>query len=76
MQTKGIKLLLELNPRKLYATTNYLTKIHGNIITWTTLNLRRVVDEQVTFLFSIREVPIKMDLQEVGCGGMDWIELA
>jgi len=76
MQTKGIKLLLELNPRKLYATTNYLTKILGNIITWTTLKLRRVVDEQITFLFSIREVPIKMDLQEVGCGGMDWIELA
>ena len=23
-----------------------------------------------------REVNIKMDLQEVGCGGMDWIELA
>ena len=22
------------------------------------------------------EVNIKMDLQEVGCGGMDWIELA
>ena len=22
------------------------------------------------------EVIIKMDLQEVGCGGMDWIELA
>jgi len=22
------------------------------------------------------EVSIKMDLQEVGCGGMDWIELA
>jgi len=25
---------------------------------------------------SIWEVNIKMDLQEVGCGGMDWIELA
>jgi len=23
-----------------------------------------------------REDSIKMDLQEVGCGGMDWIELA
>jgi hypothetical protein len=23
-----------------------------------------------------REDNIKMDLQEVGCGGMDWIELA
>jgi hypothetical protein len=23
-----------------------------------------------------RENNIKMDLQEVGCGGMDWIELA
>ena len=23
-----------------------------------------------------REENIKMDLQEVGCGGMDWIELA
>jgi hypothetical protein len=23
-----------------------------------------------------REVNIKVDLQEVGCGGMDWIELA
>jgi hypothetical protein len=23
-----------------------------------------------------REYKIKMDLQEVGCGGMDWIELA
>jgi hypothetical protein len=23
-----------------------------------------------------REYTIKMDLQEVGCGGMDWIELA
>ena len=23
-----------------------------------------------------REVDIKMDLQEVGCGSMDWIELA
>ena len=22
------------------------------------------------------EVSIKMDLQEIGCGGMDWIELA
>jgi len=22
------------------------------------------------------EVNIKMDLQEVGCGGMDWIEMA
>jgi len=34
------------------------------------------VVEQVNFLISIREVPIKMDLQEVGCGGMDWIDLA
>jgi len=25
---------------------------------------------------SIWEDNIKMDLQEVGCGGMDWIELA
>jgi len=24
----------------------------------------------------IWDVNIKMDLQEVGCGGMDWIELA
>jgi len=24
----------------------------------------------------MREDNIKMDLQEVGCGGMDWIELA
>ena len=24
----------------------------------------------------IREDNIKMDVQEVGCGGMDWIELA
>ena len=24
----------------------------------------------------IREDNIKMDLQEVGCGGMDWIDLA
>jgi hypothetical protein len=34
------------------------------------------VVEQVTFLISIREVTIKMDLKEVGCGVMDWIELA
>jgi hypothetical protein len=27
-------------------------------------------------LFTIREDNIKMDLQDVGCGGMDWIELA
>ena len=31
----------------------------------------------ITIIISIRwEDNIKMDLQEVGCGGMDWIELA
>jgi hypothetical protein len=74
MQTKGIKVLLERIPRKPYATTNYLTKIRCNIITWTALKLRTVVVEQVTFLISIREVPIKMDLQEVGAWtGLSWL---
>jgi hypothetical protein len=34
------------------------------------------VVEKVTFLIAVWEVPIKMDPQEVGCGGMDWMELA
>jgi len=27
-------------------------------------------------MIKLKQPNIKMDLQEVGCGGMDWIELA
>jgi hypothetical protein len=30
----------------------------------------------IIFVKCIYTLHIKMDLQEVGCGGMDWIELA
>ena len=32
--------------------------------------------DNLYFVFFGWEVNIKMDLQEVGCGGMDWIEMA
>jgi len=28
------------------------------------------------YIYDISSLRVKMDLQEVGCGGMDWIELA
>ena len=28
------------------------------------------------YIYDISRLRVKMDLQEVGCGGMDWIELA
>jgi len=27
-------------------------------------------------IYAIRQLKVKMDLQEVGCGGMDWIDVA
>jgi hypothetical protein len=73
---KGITVLLELIPRKFFATTNYLIKTQYNIFTWTTPKLQIVEVQRVVFLISIREVPINMYLQEEGCGRMRWIELA
>jgi hypothetical protein len=35
-----------------------------------------VVYEGVFVIFVTTDYNIKMDLQEVGCGGMDWIDLA
>jgi hypothetical protein len=28
------------------------------------------------YIYDISHLRVKMDLQEVGCGGMDWMELA
>ena len=78
----------ELND--LYASPNIVRVIKSRIMRWAghvaRMGDRRGVDRVLVGkpegkrpLWRLRrrwEDNIKMDLQEVGCGGMDWIELA
>jgi hypothetical protein len=66
---KRLNIVQQIRKRRLSALPNISPYTYNFKISW-------LYKEFHLYIYDISRVRVKADLQEVGCGSMDWIELA